>query len=235
LPRAHRDPDRAPSGLCARRLARSFGARPVLAGVELEVAPGTLAVVEGANGAGKTTLLRVFATVVLPSAGGASVDGFDVARAGGRVRERIGVAFVNERSLFWRLSGRENLQLFARTRGVPRADVERQVDALLEELQLGEIAPRRVADLSAGQRQRLIVARAGLGDPTALLIDEPLRGLDEAGVATTLAFLRRRAREGASVLVTAPKADELEAEADVLLRLEAGVVQPWRQAEGTHA
>jgi ABC-type multidrug transport system ATPase subunit len=207
----------------------------VLASIDLEVAAGTLAVVEGANGAGKTTLLRVFATVVRPDAGAAVVDGFDVVREGARVRERIGVAFVNERSLFWRLSGRENLQLFARTRGVPRTLARARVEEVLEELELGEIAPRRVADLSAGQRQRLIIARAGLGDPTTLLIDEPLRGLDDAGIATILAFLRQRARRGATVLVAAPKADELEAEADLLLRLEEGVMRPWRQVEGATA
>jgi ABC-type multidrug transport system ATPase subunit len=217
--------------LRARGLTRSFAGRVVLAGVELDVGPGTLALLEGANGAGKTTLLRVFATVVHPDGGSAQVAGYDVARAGARVRERVGVAFVNERSLFWRLSGLENLQLFARTRGVPRRDVARQVGGLLDELALGEIAPRRVADLSAGQRQRLILARAALGAPQALLIDEPLRGLDEAGIAAVLAFLRRRAQEGASVLVATPKADELEQEADVLLRLRDGVVHPWRATE----
>jgi ABC-type multidrug transport system ATPase subunit len=213
--------------LLARGLTRSFPGRVVLAGVDLDVPAGTLGLLEGANGAGKTTLLRVFATVVRPDGGSAQVAGFDVARSGARVRERVGVAFVNERSLFWRLSGLENLQLFARTRGVRRGDVARQVGGLLEELALGEIAPRRVADLSAGQRQRLILARAALGEPQALLIDEPLRGLDEAGIAAVLAFLRRRAAGGASVLVATPKADELEQEADVLLRLRDGVVHPW--------
>ncbi|HMJ02845.1 MAG TPA: ABC transporter ATP-binding protein [Conexibacter sp.] len=222
-------------GLLARGLTRSFAGRPVLSGVDLDVEAGTLAVMEGANGAGKTTLLRIFATVVRPDGGRAEVDGHDVARAGARVRKRIGVAFVNERSLFWRLSGQENLQLFARTRGVPRRAVAGQVAALLDELELGQIAPRRVADLSAGQRQRLIIARAGLGDPTGLLIDEPLRGLDDAGIATIIAFLRRRASEGASVLVTAPKADELEQEADVLLRLRDGVVLPWHEPERASA
>ncbi len=190
-----------------------------------------MTVVEGANGAGKTTLLRIFATVVRPDSGEARVDGFDVARDGARVRERIGVAFVNERSLFWRLSGRENLVLFARTRGVPRADVERQVRALLSELELDEIAPRPVANLSAGQRQRLVIARAGLGEPSVLLVDEPLRGLDDAGITATLAFLRRRAHDGATVLVAAPKADELATEADAMLSLHDGVVDPRRQAE----
>jgi ABC-type multidrug transport system ATPase subunit len=204
----------------------------VLAGIDLDVAAGTLAVMEGANGAGKTTLLRVFATVVRPDGGAAHVDGFDVARSGSHVRKRIGVAFVNERSLFWRLSGEENLRLFARTRGVPRAAVTAQVQGLLDELELREIAPRRVADLSAGQRQRLIIARAGLGDPSVLLIDEPLRGLDDAGIATIIGFLRRRAERGACVLVTTPKVDELEGEADVLLRLRDGLVHPWHETEG---
>jgi ABC-2 type transport system ATP-binding protein len=222
-------------GLRAQGLSRSFAGRTVLAAVDLEVRPGTLVLLEGANGAGKTTLLRIFATVVWPNGGNASVDGFDVRRFGARVRERIGVAFVNERSLFWRLSGEENLRLFARIRGISRERSLEQVAELLEELKLAPIARRRVADLSAGQRQRLIIARAGLGDPTVLLIDEPLRGLDDSGIAEVLAFLRRRARGGASVLVTAPRADELAAEADILLRLQHGVVQPWRDAEGMPA
>ena len=221
--------------LRARGVTRSFAGRGVLAGVELDVPAGTLALLEGANGAGKTTLLRVFATVVRPDSGHAEVDGHDVVRAGARVRERIGVAFVNERSLFWRLTGLENLQLFARTRGVARREVGRQIDVLLDELALGDVAPRPVADLSAGQRQRLIVARAGLGDPRALLVDEPLRGLDADGIAAVLGFLRRRAQAGASVLVAAPKADELEHEADLLLRLREGRVHPWHAAERTVA
>ena len=224
-----------PSGLYAQGLSRSFAGRTVLAGLHLDVSAGTLVLLEGANGAGKTTLLRIFATVVWPDGGEASVDGFDVRRFGARVRERIGVAFVNERSLFWRLSGEENLRLFARARGLPGERSREQVAELLEELELGLIARRRVADLSAGQRQRLIIARAGLGDPTVLLIDEPLRGLDDAGIARVLTFLRRRVRHGATVLVTAPRADEFAAEADLLLRLQGGVVHPWRDAEGAPA
>src|ERR1700683_2454230 len=89
-----------PSGLKAQRLTRRFGGRTILDGVEVEVGPGVLAVLEGPNGAGKTTLLRIFATVVRPDDGTASVDGYDVVHDGARVRERIGAAFVNERSLY---------------------------------------------------------------------------------------------------------------------------------------
>lgn len=216
-----------PPGLYASRLTRSFAGKTVLAGADLEVRPGTVGVLEGPNGAGKTTLLRTFATLVRPDGGEVRVDGYDVVRDGARVRERIGVAFVNERSLYWRLSGRENLTLFARMRGLRKRAARMQVDALLEELNLVDLAKKWVADLSAGQRQRLIIARAGLGAPSCMLIDEPLRGLDEAGIQTMLSFLRAQATRGAAVLVVAPKLDELRDLGDVLYRLRDGQVQPW--------
>jgi len=222
---------REPSGLKARQLTRCFSGRTILDATGIEVGPGVLAVLEGHNGAGKTTLLRIFATVVRPDDGEANVDGYDVVRDGARVRERIGAAFVNERSLYWRLTGRENLRLFARTRGLSSRDARSQVDSLLEELDLVEISRRWVADLSAGQRQRLIIARAGLGAPTCMLIDEPLRGLDEAGIETMLAFLRGRATRGAAILIVAPKLDELSAEADALYRLRDGQIHSWAASE----
>lgn len=218
-------------GLHAHGLRRSFAGRTVLAGADLEVPAGTLAALEGANGAGKTTMLRIFATLVRPDAGVATVDGYDVVRRGARVRERIGAAFVNERSLYWRLSGRENLRLFARTRGLGARAARVQVDALLEELDLVEIAAKWVADMSAGQRQRLVIARAGLGAPSCMLIDEPLRGLDEAGIAAMISFLSAQALRGAAVLVVAPKLDELGASAQSLHRLREGMVLPWVQGE----
>jgi ABC-2 type transport system ATP-binding protein len=194
-----------------------------------------MAALEGPNGAGKTTLLRIFATVVRPDRGNATVDGYDVVKDGAQVRQRIGAAFVNERSLYWRLTGRENLRLFARTRGLSSRDARLQVDSLLEELDLATISRRWVADLSAGQRQRLIIARAGLGTPSNMLIDEPLRGLDEEGIETMLSFLRARATRGAAVLVVAPKLDELQPHADVIYRLCDGQIHSWTGPKTTRA
>jgi ABC-type multidrug transport system ATPase subunit len=210
------------AGVVARGLDKAFDGRPVLRDVALTVAPGRVAIVKGRNGVGKTTLLRIFATVVRPDAGDAWVDGHSVLDAAARVRERIGVAFVSERSLFWRLSGVENLRLFARTRGVARRPAEAQIAALLDEFDVGEAARRRVADLSAGQRQRLILARAALGDPSVYLLDEPLRGLDEPGVDAVLAFLADRAAAGRTILLVAPTVEHFaDLEAD-WLRLEEG-------------
>jgi ABC-2 type transport system ATP-binding protein len=229
LIRSAQQPALTPSGIYAQGLTRAFGPRTILDNVNLEVRSGAVAVLEGSNGAGKTTMLRIFATVVRPDAGEARIDGYDVTRDGARVRERIGAAFVNERSIYWRLTGRENLRLFARTRGLGSRAARTQVDALLEELDIVEISSRWVSDLSAGQRQRLIIARAGLGAPTCMLIDEPLRGLDEAGIVTMLSFLRAQAARGAAVLIVAPKLDELQAHADALYRLRDGGVHTWAE------
>jgi ABC-2 type transport system ATP-binding protein len=179
-------------------------------------------VISGDNGAGKTTLLRIFATVLHPGSGNASVQGFDVVRDGPDVRARVGVALVNERSLFWRLTGRENLRLFAATSGVPRKLRDTYVEAILEELGLRQLADQRVANLSAGQRQRLIIGRAAVARPPVLLLDEPLRGLDGSGITCVLAFIARHAQRGTAVLIAAPLVQELREVADQILELRDG-------------
>lgn len=178
--------------------------------------------VSGDNGAGKTTLLRIFATVLYPDVGTATVDGYDVVREGAEVRARVGVALVNERSLFWRLSGRDNLRLFAATSGVPRRLRDAYIAEAMDELELGEIAEERVSNLSAGQRQRLILARAAVARPSVLLLDEPLRGLDQRGIDCVLRFIGRQSDRDATVLVVAPLLQELASVADRLWELRGG-------------
>ena len=128
-----------------------------------------------------------------PDSGSASVHGYDVVRDGAEVRARIGVALVNERSLFWRMSGRENLRLFAATSGVQRNLRGQQIDDVLDELELKQIADQRVANLSAGQRQRLIIARAAIARPPVLLLStSPFA--DSTGAALTAPFASSLAR-----------------------------------------
>ena len=209
-------------GIEARSLTRSFGARRVLDCIDLACPPGQVAVISGDNGAGKTTLLRIFATVLHPDSGSASVHGYDVVRDAAAVRARVGLALVNERSLFWRLSGNDNLRLFAAAAGVPRKLRDGYVARILHELELEQQADQRVADLSAGQRQRLIISRAAVSRPRVLLLDEPLRGLDQRGVECVLGFIVRQAERGATVLVAAPLVQDLRDVADQILELRAG-------------
>lgn len=157
-------------------------------------------------------MLRMFATLVHPDTGEVRINGLDPVRQGRAVREQIGVALVNERSLFWRLSVLENLALFARVRRVgTRASREGVCREVLEELGLGALAERRAHALSAGQRQRAVLARAILGSPQVLLIDEPLRGLDVDAEALVVDALQRRADTGATVVIATPSLHEYEA------------------------
>ena len=216
--------DAAANGLAieAEHITKRFKRHQVLDQVSIQVPRGTAAVVQGANGAGKTTLLRILATVVTADSGSAHVAGFDIRREAGHVRAQIGVAFVNERSIFWRLNALENLFLFAATRGVPPNQRRPQIRAIAEELGMTHFLTQRISELSTGQRQRIILARAALGDPEVLLIDEPLRGLDETGVEAALGFIRRRIDTGAGALIAAPTVTEFRGRGFSLFRLVDG-------------
>jgi ABC-type multidrug transport system ATPase subunit len=208
----------------ARGIVKRFGAFVALDGVDFEAGAGQLVVVTGSNGAGKTTLLRVLATVLRADAGEASVAGFDVASAEHDVRRSIGVALVSDRGLYWRLSGTENVAFFARAHGIAkRAATARAVEAM-RAVSLDDIADHPVLTYSTGQRQRLVLARAIVTEPKVLLIDEPMRGLDEAGIATVRALLRGKADAGATVVVAAPTTHELEGIVDVTYTLDGGRV-----------
>ena len=211
-------------GLLAEGLCKQFPGQVVLDSAELGVAEGCLALLKGRNGVGKTTLLRIFATVLRPDAGEAWVDGASVRTAGARVRDSIGVAFVNERSLYWRMSAWHNLRFFARTGHVPRREEGSRITGLLDELGLAGAADRWVANLSAGQRQRLVLARAALREPSVLLLDEPMRGLDEDGVDRVRSFLLRRAERGTTTLIVAPTLGEFDGVPARRLQLEEGKI-----------
>jgi ABC-2 type transport system ATP-binding protein len=163
---------------------------------------------------------------VRPDAGEVLIDGYDVRSAGGQVRESIGLVLVNERSLYWRVDAIENLAVFGRLRGLPASTVRLRTASLLEELEMQHLAHERVGRLSTGQRQRLMVARALLADAPVLLVDEPLRGLDEQGVRVVLDLLARRARDGAAVLIAAPLIEDLMVLAHGHARLIDGLLSP---------
>jgi len=156
-------------------------ARPtstVLRDVELEVPRGEIFGLLGPNGAGKTTLFKILATLVIPDGGGASVLGHDVTEAPARVRSVLAPVLGDERSLYWRLSARENLRLFAALHRLASAEAERRVDELLEEVGLAGTGRKLVGAFSSGMKQRLLLARALLSRPSVLLLDEPTRSLD---------------------------------------------------------
>jgi ABC-2 type transport system ATP-binding protein len=208
----------------ARALVRRYGRTPALDGVDLDVRPGTIAAVTGSNGAGKTTLLRVFATLLRADEGDAWVHGHHVVRDGDLVRRSIGVALVNDRGVYWRLSARRNLQFFARALGLGKRDAAAEAARALDEMGMESFGDRPVLGYSAGQRQRLVLARASLASPPVLLVDEPMRGLDDDGIERTRAMLRRSAERGATVVVAGPAIGEFADLCSEVFVLEAGRV-----------
>lgn len=200
-------------------LRRDYGDRPALEGVGFELVAGESLVVLGPNGAGKTTLLRVLATLLRPSGGEATVLGCSLPEEAWKLRGRIG--YLGHEPLLYRdLSGRENLRFQARLHGQPRAAAEARIEQLLRAVGMDRRADERVAELSAGMRQRLSICRCVLHGPELLLLDEPDSNLDAEG--------RELAREligpgaGRSRVVVTHDPDRHLPEAGQVLRLGIG-------------
>jgi ABC-2 type transport system ATP-binding protein len=142
------------------------------------VRAGEAVVLVGPNGAGKSTLLRILATTVLPDRGTAHVLGHDVVRQAPAVRRSVGLMLGDERSWYWRLSGRRNLEFFAVLHGLSRRAASERATELLDDVGLSDAADRRFDGYSSGMKARLSLARALISDPPVLLLDEPTRNLD---------------------------------------------------------
>jgi ABC-2 type transport system ATP-binding protein len=183
---------------------------PAVADVSLDVHAGEFVGLLGPNGAGKTTLLKILATLITPDRGAVTIGGHDVVQDPASVRRVIAPVLANERSLYWRLSARENLELFgALLQLAPRETTARVAEAL-DVVGLADTGRKMVGQFSAGMMQRLLIARALLGHPRVLLLDEPTRSLDPPSAHTFRAFLREElgTRRGCAVLVATHRTEE---------------------------
>jgi len=149
-----------------------------LRGISLRVEPGELVTIMGPTGAGKTTLLKMVATLLLPTRGEVLVWGRKVGEGDAEVKRRVGFVVSDERSFYWRLTGRENLDFFAALHGFHGKEKARRIQECLEIVELVEEADERFTGYSAGMRQKLAIARGLLHDPDLLILDEPTRSLD---------------------------------------------------------
>ena len=188
---------REESILVVEDLSRRFGDHEVIRRLNFVLQRGERAAVCGANGSGKSTVLRCIIGTVTPSSGRIQVQSH---RAGSlEAAQCVGVSLSLERSFYLRLSGLENLLLFARLRGLDRANARRCVDELSEELELGTILCERADRCSTGMLQQLAIARALLTSPPVLLFDEPTRSLDQPAADRFWAAIARR--EATAILI----------------------------------
>jgi len=199
-----------------RDLTKRFGSRTVLDGLSFAVGSGTVTGFLGPNGAGKTTTLRVLLSLVRPTSGQAEIWGKPYRELGER-RRRVGA--VLEASGFH--PGRtvaDHLRVRCAAMGAGRS----RIGAVLAETGMGELAGRRAGSLSLGERQRLGLAGALLGDPEVLILDEPANGLDPAGVLWLRGFLRGLGDEGRTVLVSSHILAEVAQFADRAIVIDRG-------------
>jgi ABC-2 type transport system ATP-binding protein len=196
-----------------------------LDGVNLTVKAGSVLAILGPNGAGKTTLLRILAGLVLPSAGNAKICGLDIIQENGRARSLVGVSLGDDRSLYARLSGRRNLEFFAALHGMSRREAQQRIDELGNVLEIP--LDQSVQASSAGIRQRILIARALLNDPSVLLLDEPTKSLDPASAQNLRGFIRERlARHlGKTVIIATHNLGEAELLGDEIAIMKQGRIR----------
>ena len=195
-----------------------------LEGVDLQAYRGELLVLLGPNGAGKSTLMKVFATLLRPNIGRATVFGMDVVAEEARVRPCLGYITSEERSFYWRLSGRENLRFFAVLHDLPHREIDPRINELLELVGLSEAADRRFRQYSTGMKCRLAIARGLLTNPPLLLMDESTRSLDPDSAAHIRSFIRHTMVEqgGRTVIYATHNLYEAEEIADRVAILHQG-------------
>jgi sodium transport system ATP-binding protein len=204
-------------------VVKRFGKVEALRGVSLAVPDGQVTGLLGPNGAGKTTALRVLYGVVRPDAGRATVDGIDLAADRLAAQARLGV-LPHAQGLYPRLTAREHVRYFARLHGLAGAALERRVDAVLETLEMGEIAERRTEGFSQGQRVKVALARALVHDPRNVVLDEPTNGLDVGATRAVRALLGRLRAEGRCVLFSSHVMQEVALVCDRVVVIARGEV-----------
>ena len=181
-----------------------------LAGVNLAVQSGEIFGLLGPNGAGKTTLIKCLTTLLLPTSGQMRVNGHDVLKEADAVRASLGCLLMGERGLYWKLTGRENLEYTGALYSLPRAACRQRAAELIERLGLGPVADRPVESYSSGQKMKVAFARALIPPAPLLVLDEPTNTLDVPSARELRAVVRELNAAGRTVIYTTHQMPEAE-------------------------
>jgi ABC-2 type transport system ATP-binding protein len=198
-----------------------------LRNVSFDVYRGEIFGLIGRNGAGKTTLTKIVATLVQPTQGTVTVNGFDSVYDDEKVRMQVGLSGAEERSFYWRLTSEQNLVFFARLYGLSDRVAKQRIAALFAQLELEEVRRKRFGELSTGNKQRLAVARALLPNPPVLLLDEPTRSLDPLAASRMRELIKTLARQDppVTILFTSHNLAEVETLCSRVAILSAGEIR----------
>ncbi|MFQ6059623.1 MAG: ABC transporter ATP-binding protein, partial [Anaerolineae bacterium] len=181
-----------------------------LKGVNLDIYPGEIFGLLGPNGAGKTTLIKCLTTLLLPTNGTAWINGYQIGRHEDQVRASVGCMLMGERGLYWKLTGRENLDFFGSLYHIPPALRRKRSQEVIDLMGLGEIIDRTVETYSSGQKMKLAFAKALINNAPILILDEPTVTLDVPSARELRAIVRDLNQQGHTVLYTTHQMAEAE-------------------------
>ncbi len=202
--------------------------------VNIKIEKGELFGILGPNGAGKTTLIKMLCTLILPSEGTAHINGYDLVKDSGKVRRSIGFITSDERSFYWRLTGRQNLKFFASLHNYYSNDAEVRIDELLSLVGLKDRADDEFLSYSAGMKQRMAIARGLLNDPAVLFMDEPTKALDPGAAQNLRGFIKEHiiGDEGKTVFLSTHNLPEAEELCDRIAIIDEGRIKVIGTLEG---
>ena len=184
-------------------LAKEYGDRRVVDGVSIHVKPGEIVGLLGPNGAGKTTTFNMIVGIVRPDEGAVNFEGQEITRLPMHLRARAGVGYLTqEPSVFRKLSVADNIMAILETCDLGRVERHVRLKALLEELDLTDLADSMAYQLSGGEKRRLEITRALVTSPKLLLLDEPFAGIDPIAVYEVQKIVRRLRERGLGILIT---------------------------------
>jgi ABC-2 type transport system ATP-binding protein len=195
--------------------------------INIRVEKGEVFGLLGPNGAGKTTLIKTLCTLLLPNEGTALVNGYDIVKEEKEVKRSIGYVVNDERSFYWRLTGRQNLEFFAILNNLPSDWANRRIEEVLRLVGLETNGHKRVKDYSTGMKQKLAIARGMLSDPEVLFLDEPTRSLDPMIARSLREFIRKNIAggQGKTVFLSTHNLGEAEEMCDRVAIIDRGKVK----------
>lgn len=210
--------------LRVENLTKKFKKVTAVDNVSFEVNPGEIIGLLGENGAGKTTTLRMLATMLKPTSGNATIDGYNIIDNPNKIRERIGILFGGDVALYDRLTGRENMIYFAKLNGMSDLEADQAVNKITSELEMSDYIDRPVGKYSRGMKQKVSLARSIIHQPDVMLFDEPSTGLDVLSSKLIHDFILKCKKDNKAIVFSSHNMYETEKLCDRIIIIHKGKI-----------
>lgn len=198
------------------------GTKKAVNNISFKLQKGEIVGLLGENGAGKTTTMRMVSTMLKPTGGSITVNGFDAVKNPADVRRNIGILFGGDVGIYDRLTARENIRYFAELNDVKKEEINKRINEIAKDLDMEEYIDKRVGKFSRGMKQKVSIARSIIHYPEVMLFDEPTTGLDVTAARTIHEFIEKCKNEGKTILLSSHSMKEVEKLCDRVIIIHKG-------------